>query len=188
MSFIHDLVKLNLVRSGYLADMPYHLISDKEMCNAFISAKQHGDRWVVSADCYFGANYPCVSDTLVDAYNKLVGVIMYHIQAITQSRYSEHTLPDWVYSYMLGEVISVHSPKADIHDMLVATGIDNIDDNFTSDAAIKCLEISSNWMNKLAMPEKIISDVEHPDYMQPIRVPTVFGEPHVLKSLRLQSI
>ena len=35
---VHDLIKIKLVRAGYLPNYPYHLISDKEMCEAFISA------------------------------------------------------------------------------------------------------------------------------------------------------
>lgn len=188
MSFINDLVKLNLVRSGYLADMPYHLISDKEMCNAFISAKQHGDKWVVDDNCYFAVNYPCMSEELSDVYNKLVDVILYHISKFQEVDDLTYTLPDWLYSYMLGEVISINSPKADIHDMLVAMGVDNLEDEFTAEASAMCAKMSEAWMNKFILSDKQITDVDHPHFGQLLRTATIFGEPHVLKFLRLQSI
>ena len=33
---IHDVIKIKLSREGYLPDYPPHLISDEEMCRAFI--------------------------------------------------------------------------------------------------------------------------------------------------------
>ena len=69
---------------------------------------------------------------------------------------------------MLGSVISVNSDKLDIHDMLVLMGIDNIDDEFLPEAQKECLRYSKEWVNRS-------ND----------RPPTIFGEPHVIKSLRL---
>lgn len=37
MSLVHDLIKIKYVREGYLPNYPYHLISDSEMCDAFIN-------------------------------------------------------------------------------------------------------------------------------------------------------
>ena len=37
MSFVHDVIKIKYAREGYLPDLPYHLISDEEMCDAFIN-------------------------------------------------------------------------------------------------------------------------------------------------------
>ena len=32
----HDIIKITYVREGYLKNFPHHLISDEEMCVAFI--------------------------------------------------------------------------------------------------------------------------------------------------------
>ena len=56
MSYIHDIIKIKYVREGWLPNWPYHLISDQEMCDAFL--KQ--DIRVIPQSLF-----------LVDSYDKL---------------------------------------------------------------------------------------------------------------------
>lgn len=176
MSLVHDIIKINFVREGYLLssqgtdmqgtdmqDYPYHLISDNEMCDAFLND---------SGQSFFDYYYPCIAETLRKPYEKLREEIQYHLNLLKTSK-EEYVLPDWVYSYMMKSVISVHSPKSDIHDMLVMMGIDNTDDEFKASAAIRCYDISSKWIQK------------YPKLTRDHRPPTMFGEPHIIKSLRL---
>lgn len=163
---VHDLIKIKLVRAGYLPNYPYHLISDKEMCEAFISANsvdtsnltynRSRDIWehikLTNLTGSFFDEYPLLDESLKPEYDTLTQCILYHICNLIFSNSSEssYVLPDWVYSYMLGKVISINSSIADIHDLIYPLGIDNIDDLFTSDASYKCLEVSKDWVNKLS--------------------------------------
>ena len=127
--FIHDLIKIKLVDEGYLPNIPYHLISDAEMCNAFIDDSQGVLRG------YFIDNYPAyTSDNInaVYAYQNLILSIYCYLQLYLQYHKDniEYKIPDWVYSYMLGAVISVNSDKRDIHDLILPLGVDNIPDDF----------------------------------------------------------
>ena len=174
MSYIiHDVIKMNYIRMGYLPDYPYHLISDKEMCDAFLN---DGDF------SYFADNYPCVDSSLQDEYDELVNNLKWHLEKLkafqskSASTREYYMLPDWVYSYMLGSTLGVNSDKLEIHDMLVLMGMDNLDDVFTRQVARKCYHISKDWLKKLPSAQK-----EH-------RSPTMFGELHVLKSLRLEAV
>lgn len=165
MSFIHDVIKRQYVYEGYLPNYPYHLISDKEMFDAFM-----GDGG------YFSTNYPesfvSSDSTLLNAYNQLKSNISTYIDNYLSDP-TNIAIPDWVYSYMMGVVISPTSNTRDIHDLLVLMGEDNLDDIFTVQASLTCLSISKEWINKLPMSD---------------RVPTMFGEPHVIKSLRLNPL
>lgn len=163
MSLVHDLIKIKYVREGYLPNYPYHLISDDEMCDAFIRNELN----------YFDSNYPCLDDTLLDSYFNLKDAINYHLETFKSS---SHTIPDWVYSYMLGTVISVNSKTLDKHDLLVSLSLDNTDDVFTSQASKVCLRISTDWIKRLTPTKR-----DH-------RPPTMFGEPHVIKSIRMNTL
>lgn len=294
--FIHDLIKMEYVRQGYLPNYPYHLISDSEMFDAFLNVNDYdwkelgyapavgtdspvhmeyalipeesngddlidwmlngkgyirlyndnylavywSDRYLQSTlyvneekltpesygctavndieaqlmtnlrlknntinklkvvskdegkyvtlgirighaewvkDCYFKDNYRLPDDSLFSEYAKLTSEIYYHIKMYKQAQadYQTYEMPDWVYSYMLGKVISYNSPQADRHDLLVSLGEDNIDDIITTHVNQKCLEISKQYINK------------YPEQMREHRPPTMFGEPHVLKSIRISN-
>lgn len=133
---------------------------------------------VLSPDCYFSVNYPLLFDTFEEVYDKLTEALVFHIDEYLNSLNSPelYVIPDWVYSYMLGTVISVNSSQQDIHDMLVLLGLDNLDDVFTEKIFQSCLEISTKWVNKLP-PDK-----------NTMRPPTIFGELHVIKSLRVSGL
>ena len=178
---IHDIIKLRYVRSGYLPNYPYHLISDKEMCNAFLNYPEDSDdnweEFKSSSDIsYFKDNYPLLDESLEAVYRELVVNISYHLNQLRNTKDDLFKLPDWVYSYMLGSVVGVNSPKSDIHDMLVSMDIDNIDDDFLPEASHHCYTISKMWLARIPK-----SEIDH-------RSPSIFGELHVLKYLRLLDV
>lgn len=163
----NTLVKIRFVDYGYLPDYPYHLISISEMCDAFLADDGTG---------YFFDYYPLLDDSLHDEYTELVAGIRYHLNAAKTSQAEDPQLPDWIYSYMLGHVISSHSDTLDLHGLLEPLGVDNLDDVFTAAAQARCLAVSKTWLAKIP-PSKL----DH-------RPPTLFGEPHVLKYIRLAEI
>lgn len=181
---IHDIIKIKLVQDGYLPNYPYHLISDKEMCDAFIGYD----------DSYFYANYPClVHDTEFEGYyNTLVSSIKYHVEHLKRSASTfeeeseesrnNYIFPDWVYSYMLPAVISVNSSERDIHDLAVLLEISRSDDTFDSILSRKCLAVSKQWIEKTQITNIVTFDGKEVNK----RPYTVFGEPHVIKALRIQ--
>jgi len=163
---VHNIIKTNYVREGYLPNYPYHLISDKEMFNAFINNTD---------ECYFKTHYPCIHESLKAEYDELINAIQYHIDKYIASS-GDVKLPDWVYSYMMGEVVSSESSTQERHEMLVLMNLDNLTDEMTKEVWESCLEISNAWVRKL------------PPSKNDHRPPTMFGEPHVIKSLRLLSV
>lgn len=160
---IHTIIKINYVREGYLPNHPYHLISDEEMFEAFLSDDEN---------CFFTVNYPCMYDDFKDSYEELRSAIQYHINEYIQSDHT-YVIPDWVYSYMTRSVVTIDSDTADRHDLLALLNLDNINDIITKEAMESCLSISTSWVHKL------------PPTRNNHRPPTMFGEPHVIKSLRL---
>ena len=233
--FIHDIIKIEYIRQGYLPDFPYHLTSDAEMFGAFLvdemkvskdkaekikegnatlwdSPKTYLDLYklssfefivedddylvlrgrrdklaefnelvnlretcYVSAECYFSVNYPLLQDEMRDAYNDLVDAIYYHIQTHLDSVCDviPVAVPDWVYSYMNGAVIGVNSDSLDKHDFFSLMNLDNQAGEFTKEIFESCLDISTKWVKKL------------PPSKNTMRPPTMYGEPHVIKSLRI---
>lgn len=167
---IHDLIKIRLSREGYLPDYPPHLISDEEMCNAFIEP----DTAVRGTVTLFHDYYPAptgdgITAEITQAYNQLVADIRERIQEYLADDDPDAALPNWVYSYMLTIPISEMSTELDRHTALVTIGLDNIYDEMTPQVYKRCLDVSSQWVAKYGMARK----------------PTVFIEPHVLKYFRL---
>lgn len=167
----HDLIKMNLAREGYLPNYPYHLLSDKEMIDAFIKIDSGG-----TLSGYFADFYPdsYLEGEMSDEYRTLVDGICYHLGQYLMNK--EYIIPDWVYSYMLGSCIGPQSDTLDKHDLFVLLNLDNIDDEFDLPIHKSCYDISKEWVHKLSP-----SVQEH-------RPPTLFGEPHVIKSLRLAQV
>lgn len=198
----HDIIKITYVREGYLKNFPHHLISDEEMCTAFIQKVGDPDTskfttWEHmklqldnSYVGYFIDKYidPLLQQFIDEVYlpdEQMVSAIMNLLDEIVRqvelliahnrsNSDEEYELPDWVYTYMLGQVIGPSSETLDIHDLLVLLNTDNTDDIFTGISSYTCYQVSKMWVNKLPNDEK--------------RPPTVFGEPHVIKSLRLQQV
>ena len=200
IKFIHDTIKIRYTREGYLPDYPYHLISDEEMCDAFIKLPDNIQEYIIpdffgptsdltstsvdwfqayldSADImYFKDHYPLIDESIEKWYLELVNRIFYEIQEFKNNLSDDRALPDWVYSYMFGVTVGPASDKIDIHDMIssIEMGVDNLYDDYNLPCAIECYRISSNWLRRIIVPEG-----------QTQRPPTMFGEPHVLKSIRL---
>ena len=179
--FVHDIIKIKLSRLGYLPDYPPHLISDEEMCDAFLpyvyddSDPSSGYEDSMKAELnFFRDEYPLIDSSLEDKYIKLVSEIAYHINLLKNSTEDSYELPDWIYSYMLGHVITESSSQLDKHYLFVMLGTDNDFDEYTVDCADACYAESEQWIKKLPVASR-----SH-------RPPTMFGEPHVLKSLRLK--
>lgn len=178
MYTLHDIIKIRFSQLGYLPDTPYHLVSDEEMCDAFIQHETEGKI------LYFYDNYPCLSNELRPAYDSLVEAILYHVDNFKESPDPDACLPNWVYSYMLDAVVGPNSDPLDIHDLITPMGMDNIEDQFTAEHSNACYEISRKWLMKLKRERATLPDGTIID----TRPPTVFGEPHVIKSVRLSSL
>lgn len=177
MNFIHDAAKIRLSKLGYLPNYPYHLISDEELFDAFISSDP-------SKQTYFSDYYPCLAESLQEAYENLVKGILYHIDSYKKEKGGRIPLPIWIYSYMLGSAIGVESDKLDIHDLIYPLGVDNIEDEFNERAEIACYNISKRWIESVGR-----SIVKLPDGTEiDTRPPTLFGEPHVVKYIRVNII
>lgn len=186
--FTHDVIKLRYSIEGYLPYYPPHLISDEEMFEAFIplnyfnfipyeSVEMDPDMWNrFSRDenpHYFFDNYPLVDENQLSQYKELVSNIIYYLKMFLYD--STCLIPSWVYSYMLHSTIGPTSSKEDIHELLVGLRCDNIDDDYDTTAVNACYEISSKYIGGLKRDEKIHRPV------------TMFGEPHVMKYLRIRN-
>ena len=191
---VHDIIKIKYVNLGYLKkNYPYHLISDEEMFNAFIDLGTDFTSSLIDPEVKFFDSYypnPFTLDDYYIKYNASGEIIekiplsaeydklkAYIISSINdylkyQDTDSAINLPDWIYTYMLGEVIYNQSDYLDIQDCLTLLGCSNIDNEFTKDACISCYATSLNYISTLTSG---------------IRPPTVFGEPHVIKNLRLEN-
>lgn len=175
MSLIHDTIKINLIREGYLPNYPYHLISDEEMCDAFLSDNNTG---------YFFDYYPLIDQSLKVPYDNIVKAIRYYLNECKKPEVDEYRFPDWVYSYMLGAAISINSDPYDIQELadLMNVSIDYGD--FSTLLSTNCYRISREWLKKLNDTSTQSEDGEDID----LRPPTIFGEPHVIKYLRLMQV
>ena len=197
MSLIHDIIKIKYTRLGYLPNYPYHLISDEEMFNAFINFNGEDDSSSGSSsgssssvERFFNDNYPnpfakedveYISPSgerisLNNEYYRLKGSIIEIINAylahLGTTEEDNYAIPDWVYTYMLGEVIYNYSEYRDIHDLLVLLDSDNINNEMTPLICKKCYIKSTKFISTLTTG---------------IRPPTVLGEPHVIIQLRLET-
>ena len=218
---VKDIIKIRYSNDGYLPDYPYHMISDREVVSAFADNNGAG---------FFADSYPCLVQEadFLKAYNQLFLSIMFYIVSEFCLENTDITMPDWVYSYMLGSTISVNSDALDIHDLSVSLGTSNMSDEFTLACSEACLKVSEQWLGKydsvIDVPESIVGKLENllnisiictlggesiyytsGEEPQPIEVntlydlltkvnnnkiyiepPSMFGEAHVLKALRLQ--
>lgn len=181
---IHDIIKIKYVQLGFIQkNYPYHLISDEEMFYAFIDLNNGFTSNLVDPDAHFFDMYypnpfaenPNYED-YVKIYDNLKSAIVGYINDYLNYRESadadEHKIPDWVYTYMLGEVVYKQSDYLDIQDTLSLLGCSNIDNEFTTDACIACYNTSKKYISTLTFG---------------MRPPTIFGEPHVIKYLRLEN-
>lgn len=218
---VKDIIKIRYSNDGYLPDYPYHMIADKEVVKAFADNNGAG---------FFQDSYPCLVEEaeFLASYNQLFLSIMFYIVSEFSLENTDITMPDWVYSYMLGSTISINSDSLDIHDLSVSLGTPNMADEFTAACSEACLNVSKQWLGKydstIDVPDiyvgkletllniSIVSTIDGESIYhtsgeepQPIEVntlydlltkinnnkvfiepPSMFGEAHVLKALRLQ--
>ena len=222
MSLVHDIIKIKYTRLGYLPNYPYHLISDEEMFNAFIDLSDSGESGSNddTTERYFTDYYPnpfldediIYTDTsgnnisLCSEYIRLkryiITTINNYLSHLGTPEQDEYTIPDWIYSYMLGEVV-YNTPGQpddfeykDIYDTLLLL-IDNvvIDGNRIIDEAgdddlSRLLHDNhiNNEFNRLDCARCYIESTKYISTLTTgVRPPTVFGEPHVIKQLRLEN-
>lgn len=159
MIYIHKVIKIMYVDMGFLPDYPYHLISDKEMFDAFLRE-----------DGFFATYYPCPDPEFQEAYDALLNYIT---DCINQFEEDGTIIPDWVYSYMIMRPVTYDSPEEDIDYICDMANIDKPDilAEFTTQVAETCYTVSKKWLAKMPSADR--------------RPPTMFGETHVTKSLRL---
>jgi hypothetical protein len=191
MSLTHDIIKIKYSKLGYLPNYPYHLISDEEMFDAFINLSGNDESsGSSSTERFFDDNYanPFSEEDVVfigaggeqislsSEYYRLRKYIINEINTYLSYKQSANSdsyeLPDWIYTYMLGEVIYNSSDYLDIHDLLVLLDDTNIENIMTPKVCRDCYEKSTKYISTLTTG---------------IRPPTVFGEPHVIKQLRLEA-
>jgi hypothetical protein len=194
---VHDIIKIKYVSLGYIKkNYPYHLISDEEMFNAFIDAGTGLQSNLIDPKVrFFDMYYPnpfaeedviykkrnskgevIEEISLSGEYNKLksymISVIKDHVKYSGTPAEDKYPIPSWIYTYMLGEVVYQQSDYRDIYDALELLGCANLDNEFTQQACVNCYATSLSYISTLTTG---------------LRPPTVFGEPHVIKNLRMYS-
>ena len=150
-----------------MPNYPPHLISNEEMCEAFLTnpvkyqqalnkALEDGSDAPYEIS-YFKHVYRLVNRSMEDEYEVLMNAFRYHIARFltsVESFYSD--LPDWVYSYMMGHVIANSSSAEDRHYFLTGINRDNIDDIMTSESQEACYEVSKRYINNLSRDQKYV--------------------------------
>lgn len=199
---VHDIIKIKYIREGYLPNYPHHMISTSEMCDAFMRYQSGNGPNIVNSEYFYDA-YTCpleYGSSIYTVWKELQRTLVYYLRTLKYSDDTEYKLPDWVYSYMLGAVIGPQSNTLDIHDLILPLGVDNIDDEFGAAQEQACYEVSKAWISRTKQIEThIITETEMKKYHLPsdlfnvgdsvkLRPPTIFGEPHVIKSMRLSQI
>ena len=191
---VHDILKIKYVKLGYLKkNYPYHLISDEEMFNAFIDlGTGFKSSFIDDKVRFFNMYYPNPFDEddvyykkdakgnivetikLSDEYGKLkqyiIDTINDYLEYYGTPEADDHQVPDWIYTYMLGEVVYQRSGYLDVQDTLALLKCSNLDNEFTKEACVACYATSLGYISTLTTGS---------------RPATMFGEPHVIKQLRL---
>lgn len=164
-----DVIKIKYIQLGYLPDYPYHLISDNELLNAFI----------VNPVNFFDYNYSIETqdEELKNLHQTLKSEILYFVN-LAKAKRDISLLPVWVTSYMLGSVVCKTSNIKDIDDLRLLSNLtEDVPPGQFNDILYRSnAKISKDWIAKLPSSKK-----EH----RPI---SIFGEPHVIKSLRLAKV
>lgn len=114
-----------------------------------------------------------IADVDKDGFISMKDVLQLR-QLYSPAYFATELIPDWIYSYMLGIVVGPNSNIKDRHDLLVLLGTDNIDDEIDAVSVVKCYNTSKAWLNSISSGRK--------------DCPTIFGEPHVIKALRLNNL
>lgn len=175
---LHDLIKIKYSQEGWLPNYPPHLISDEEMIDAFLFNDMN----------FFSWNYPlyCTKEeedleenkVVAESYYDLKGAIQWHLL-----RYLDRgkEIPNWVYSYMLGSVINSNSDVRDIDKFKLGLGLKD-DGTLDLETEKACLKFSLKNSSKLGNKQ---TDKEIAEGFINLRPPTMFGEPSIVKLMRL---
>jgi len=169
-----DTIKIKYVELGYLPNWPYHMISDDEVLRAFIinDVNFYQDNYFCSFDLYD------IEIWKMHPLQELTKLIWIAVKHVLQRRIE---LPNWIYPYMLGEVVGPKSSTKDIDDLIELCNLKGIvpSGEMSPTLCITLFKISYAWLTKL--PRQQLED----EYRM---LPTIFGEPHVIKSLRLAKL
>lgn len=163
--FLTDIIKIMYVNIGYLPNYPYHMISDKEMIDAFRRD-----------DGVFNDYYPCPDPSLEDKHMALKLAIWKECDNYLENNSLSATLPAWVLSFMLLRPISVQSDELDIAYLYELTNVEpeSTLTEFSAPLASACYDASEEWIKKKPSLNRD-------------RPPSIFGETHVTKCLRLKA-
>lgn len=198
---IEDLVKIKYSEEGYLPNIPPHLISNREMCEAFI----------LNDINFFTMTYPLKNSLLTNEYDSLINTMKYHICRYVSELdgWSSLELPNWVWSYMVGSVINDSSGEKDKSLLIDYLGLKDLENEMNEEVEWACYSISKKWCNRIPESERIVSIddifksidrklhklvVEEMEYWGvkvsekrqiDTRSPGMFGEGHIIKTLRL---
>lgn len=176
MSLNTDIVKIKMVKEGYLPDYPPHMISDTEMCEAFLPmdypiTDSEWDRFMGDENLSMFKDYYSLPDkSLEPQYRELVSGMAKELKEFCDSIEDDKKIPDWILSYMNQSTISGHSDYLDLDGLLMLFGINSMEPEFTPQVSTYCYQISSAWLKRTNQTD---------------RPATIFGEPHVIKYLRL---
>jgi hypothetical protein len=170
----YDVAKIQMTDAGYLMNYPYHMISNAEMCDAFLGSNGQGA---------FYTYYPLLDDSLSGVYSTLVATIQYYLAQLKTD--DDYVLPNWVMSYILGATVGPMSDAHDIGDLATGLNVSLDDDSdFNADLSAACYDASQLWLQKTGA-QKTVQWNGHTIYLRP---PTIFGEPHVIKYYRLTQV
>lgn len=173
-SMLIDTIKIKYVELGYLPNWPYHMISDEEVLKAFImnDVNFYTDNYCSSPDLW---------DIHINSIDLLQELITVMKRAVSDVLKHKIELPNWIYPYMLGEVVGPKSSTKDIDDLIELCNLKGIvpSGEMTPTLCTTLFKISYAWLMKI--PQQQLIDEYH-------TVPSIFGEPHVIKSLRLAKL
>lgn len=177
MKTLYNTIKIKYSRLGYLPDYPPHLISDEEMFDVFLPFKtvQNAHNEINEKElCVFKDFYPNILGEMDEKYNELIDNIAYHINIVKTKNRDDLKLPDWIYTYMLGEALSpTTSTYNDLQSVYDLLNIKMESDSYNEYIYKACYNVSEYWLSRYP-----VGALNH-------RPPTMFIEPHVLKALRL---
>lgn len=205
MNFADILLRIKYVDEGYLPYWPFHLISDDEMLNA---AREYIQYIYQCPDDYIKDKYDAVMIRLITILDRYQDKDYYNKYDPEDYGMKPEEIPDWIYSFLMGKVISNSSNYRDVHDLLVLLELDNYYDMMDDEIYNAVYDISKKYLGKYPEeysnwdmfwfsqyhPELVEEQIEKPQFKIlggesfDVRPPSIFGEPHVIRALRLEQV
>ena len=201
---IHDVIKIRMIDLGYLPDYPYHLISDFEMCNAFIDI-EHCELISNNSvlDIAFHPIYDSVNSQIVDSlkFEDIVPNVVHN----TSDRITENKLFDDYYPLEDSTFESEYNTLVEqiryqlllftnnfitqlpdwVYSYMIGSAISNSSDVIDIEDLYRLsnLPVADTFDSKLyrACLESSENQIHRTGED---RAPTLFGEPMVIKELR----